>query len=157
MLLKSCNIKKLVIVFSLSLVIGLPMFAQDFSQQFQKTIGGNGNYRSLGFIGFPSHDDLFRWGIDRYMNKETFNSSFYPSVITGEIWTIVNVINVPESIMKVMIDTTEKNIVDGGYLWEFIFPHEMIGDTKGYLVVLVYAQETWGWLDCAQAFFIGMK
>jgi hypothetical protein len=89
------------------------------------------------------------------MEKNTYSSDSYPSVITGEIWNVVNVIDVPDSIKREMSNTMARDNFDTCFLWEFVFPKEKI-NTRGYLVIIVYGQETWGDLDCAQAFYVGM-
>ena len=44
-----------------------------------------------------------------------------------------------------------------GGKWNLYFHNEMIRNNQGYLVVIVYAKETWTLLDRAQAFFAALR
>jgi len=151
------------LVFLTLIIIGIPSFAQDFSQKFQRTANNNGYYRNLGNVGFPEHVDIYHWGINWYMDQKTYSSNSYPSVITGKIWTIVNVIDVPDSIKKEILDTMKKGNFETCFLWEFVFTMpRKITDWNGilrknYLVVLSYGQETWAALEFVQAFSVRME
>jgi hypothetical protein len=151
---------RLFLVFSLVL-IGIPVFAQDFSQRFQRTTGGNGYYRDLGDVGFVTVANVLIFNVNRYTAKDIYLSDMYPSVITGKVRTVFNVIDVPESLKTIMTNSlpeiAKKN---PWHLVEFIFPYENKfdrGGKSGYLVIIDYGVETRPFFTCAQAFFLEME
>lgn len=133
--------------------MAVPVFSQDYTQEFQKTSKNIGVYRNLGDVGFIDLDAFYAFNLNRYLDKTLYNSGVYPSVVKGEIWRVDPVMDVPKSIMDEMSGTMTKNNFDTCFVWEFVFPYER-NKTKGYLIVIAYAQETWQNLDCAQAFFV---
>jgi hypothetical protein len=135
-------------IFSLS-------YAQDWSQQFQKTADNSGYYRNLGNIGFPGPYNFLTSNIGWYSDRDRYTQHQYPTVIKGGINNVTPVIDVPEPIIKAMSDTlkTKGSNRASCFMEEFIFPYGKNGK-KGYLAVMVYGQETWDLLDCASAFFI---
>ena len=149
--------KKLIrlLIFLGLFILPVTVFSQTFNANFQRTIGGNGHFRSIGNVGLINYRNVYAFGIERYsMNiRETISGDGYPSVIQGNIWLSRNIINVPDSIMQVMLNTFRSIDSETGEMHEFIFPYESNGNI-GYLLVLVYGQETWEHLDCVQAWFI---
>ena len=143
------------LVFIWLFMLPVSVFSQTFNANFQRTIGGNGYFRSIGNVGLIDYRNVYAFGVDRYcMNiREIISRDGYSSVIQGNIWLSRNIINIPDSIMQVMLNTFRSINSEAGELHEFIFPYESDGNI-GYLLVLVYGQETWGHLDCIQAWFI---
>jgi hypothetical protein len=124
---------------------------QHYEDAFQR-IGNNGYFRFVGDVGYYiNFSNLQKYNVERYTDKQ-FVSAEFSTIIKGEIIYIVSVINTPVAIQKIMEDKLKP--YEAGSLCEFIFPYEKGQYTKGYLLVATYAQETWGYLDCAQAFFI---
>jgi len=148
----------LLLIFTLT---RLPVFSQGWSSQFQKTADNKGYYRNCGNIGFVNPAVFWELNAKRYLDKTIYSSGEYPSIIKGNIWTVINIIDVPESLKKTMRDTLIKETSqEPCFLGEFIFPYEQgIGahKRKGFLVVVTYGQETWGVLDCASAFFVALE
>jgi hypothetical protein len=148
--------------FSLLLVLlAFGMNAQDFSRGFQRTTGSGGYYRDLGDVGFVTARDVLIFNVNRYTSKDIYLSDMYPSVLTGKVRTVFNVIDVPESLKTIMTNSlpeiTKRN---PWHLVEFIFPYENKFDRSGksgYLVIIDYGVETRPFFTCVQAFFLEME
>ena len=143
------------LVFVGLFILPVSVFSQTFNADFQRTIGGNGHFRSIGNTGLINYRNVYTFGVERYgmAIREIISRDGYPSVIQGNIWLSRNIINVPDSIMQVMLNTFLSIDSEAGEMHEFIFPYES-DDNIGYLLVLVYGQETWEHLDCVEAWFI---
>ena len=149
--LRKCG--KLLMIIILVLVSS-PAFSQDWS----RTTDNNGYHRILGNFGFIDPINFWEVNINKFLDVKTYSSSGYESIIKGRIWMPFVVIDVPESITKIVVDTIMKkgSAGDPCFIEEFIFPYER-NKVKGYLVIIVYGQETWNYLDCSSAFFVGLQ
>ena len=152
--MKSKKLICLLVFFGL-FILPVSIFSQTYNANFQRTTGGNGYFRSIGNVGLIDYRNVYAFCVERYSMyiREIVSRDGYPSVIQGNIWLSRNIINVPDSIMQVMLNTFNSIDSEAGEMHEFIFPYES-GGNVGYLLVLVYGQETWGHLDCIQAWFI---
>ena len=150
-----CLNKKIVIAGLI--LLSFPVFAQNFQNPFQ-SIAGSGHFRYLGNVGLGiSHSNFYQVNISNYMNDQVFLANGYPAVIRGRIRYTSNVINVPDSLLTIMENRLVTERVAAGDLYEFVFPFEKGQFSRGYLLVILYAQETWDIFDCAQAFFIAAE
>jgi len=142
----------------LMIIIFVLVSSTAFSQDWSRTSGNSGYYRNLGNVGFIDPIEFWKININRFLDVNTYSSLGYESVVKGKIWMPFVVIDVPESIKKIMNDTIMQKGSSGNpcFVEEFIFPYEL-RNTKGFLVIIVYGQETWNILDCSSAFFVGLQ
>jgi hypothetical protein len=109
----------------------------------------------LGNIGPDiNHASFYSFGVNRYTNKDFSRYDGYQALIKGNIRYSSNVINIPGSMIKAMEDKLKTITCYGGDMFEFIFPYEKGPYSKGYILVIIYSQETWTYFDCAQAWYI---
>jgi hypothetical protein len=137
--------------FISTLIFPFSAFPQHWGNTFQK-MSGNGYFRSVGNVGIPYLANIYIFSANRYTNKD-FLSDGYSTVIKGGYRYTSNIINTPASIMKTIEDTLKTLPIEAGDLFEFIFPYGYQYQ-KGYLLVFICLRETWGYLDCAQTWFV---
>lgn len=138
----------------MALVIAQAAYSQlpDYTGAFQR-IGNNGYFRHIADIGVGIDFANFqKVNVENYANARVVSGE-YATVIKGRIRYVTSVINTPAPILKAMNNALAP-YRDAGHLFEFIFPYERGPYSKGYLLFVVYLNETWTSLDCAQGFYI---